>query len=362
MSSRIKFVSDVGTSKLKGVAKGSTRPYFLSMSPYCAKVPKVECDRFKRDWGNSVSIENSWVADIEGHYFLGDCARKYNGAAIANGARKNSKALYQTLGLLGAFAKQFGLPSRSSIELVILLPIVEYATSFKLIEDLKVSIQDFEYCGVRHNFKLAGVSTKPEGAGVILNGLPKGNPTQGRIDSMNGGHRNVSRIVMDGGEPDIQGSTTCDFGFRWLIERIVSSTGFTDQEYVLRVLIKGLDLFGEKLADAIADWPTGRIPAWVNAILNNASLNNDEREIIVEGLRLLPSYWMQIESWRDDLEQKQGVSNYSIAAGGGMYSLRSLVQKKKPATLWPDAVHKQVKKYVPNDADAFRFVDAMCWI
>jgi hypothetical protein len=362
MSSRIKVVSDVGTSWFKGVAKGSTRPYFLGMSPYCAKVTKAECDRIKRDWGNSASIENSWVADVEGHYFLGDCAQGYNGAAIANGERKNSKALYQTLGVLGAFAQQFGLPPRSSIELTILLPIVEYATSSKLIEDLKVSIQDFEYCGVRHSFKLAGISTKPEGAGVILRGLPKGTPTHGRIDSMNGGHRNVSRIVMDGGKPDIQGSTTCDFGFRWLIERIVSSTGFTNQEYVLRVLIKGLDLFDGELAEAITDWPTDSVPAWVNARLNDAPLNHDEREIIVEGLRLLPSYWMQIESWRNDLEQKQGVSAYSIAAGGGMYTLRSLVQKKKPATLWPDAVHKQVKKYVSNDADAFRFVDAMCWI
>jgi hypothetical protein len=342
----VDVVTDVGASRLKAIASGSKRPYFLSQSPYCARADAETCNQLTRQWGDNLSLESAWVSDIDGYYLLGKSAEGYQGAALGNGERKNFKALYQTLGVLGAFAQQFGLPKRSSIRLSILLPISEYATSEKLIQDLKVAVQSFTYCGVANEFKLAGISVKPEGAGVIMRGLPKGTPTQGRVGSLMGGYRNFSRIVMDAGKPDIPSSKTCDLGFSWLVERTMQATGHSKPEWVLRSLLKGFRLLGDRLYDSLNNTKT----------FNGLGLSAIDQEICEHGLRLLPIYWSQVETWNASLEPV----DYLIAAGGTMHELRPLASQQMPDLLWPDAVHTKIMRHEPDASMAFRFVDPFC--
>jgi hypothetical protein len=326
MYDAIDIAVDVGASWIKAIARGSKRPYFLGMSPYCAKADRETCDQLTRLWGDNVSLESGWVSDIDGYYLLGKGAQSYNGSSLGNGERKNAKALYQILGVLGAFAKQFGLPKHSSIRLSVLLPISEYATSERLIGDIKQAIKDFKYCGISYDFKLAGLSIKPEGAGAILRGLPKGTPINGRIGSFMGGYRNVSRIVMDAGKPDIPSSKTCDLGFSWLVEKVMNATGHSKTDWVLKQLIQGFN--GES-----CDW-----------------------EVLDAGKRLLPTYWAQVQDWVESLEPV----DYMVVCGGTMFLLRDLVEEKMPSLLWPDAVHSEIKRYEGNPSMAFRYIDPYC--
>ncbi len=326
MSDPICIVVDVGASLVKGVAKGSQGPKILSMSPYCAPSDSESCERLSRLHGDTLGLESSWVADPDGYYLLGRHASSYQGAAIAVGERKNVRALYQVLGVLGAFAQQFGLPKHSSINLCILLPISEYASSEALIKDLKIAMANFRYCGKDYSFKVADIRTKPEGAGVIMRGLPKSIPVSSRIASMMGGFRNFSRIVMDGGKPDINSSKTSDFGFNWLVERVMEATGQTQNDFVLRNLVAGF------------------------------SGAECDLEILSQGHRLLPLYWKQIDGWLAGLEPV----DHAIAVGGTLHLLEDFVRGNKPSWHYPDAVHAEIKKFIPNSSLAFRFIDPYC--
>ena len=110
MTEPIEIVVDVGASWVKAIARGSKRPYFLGMSPYCAKSSQATCEKLTRQWGDNVSLESAWVSDVDGYYLLGQIAHNYVDASLRPGERKNAKALYQTLGVIGAFAREFGMP------------------------------------------------------------------------------------------------------------------------------------------------------------------------------------------------------------------------------------------------------------
>jgi hypothetical protein len=322
----IDITVDVGASWIKAIARGSKRPYFLGMSPYCAKSSQATCDQLTRLWGDNISLESGWVSDTNGYFLLGKSAQKYNGSSVSPGDRKSAKALYQILGVLGAFAKQFGLPQQSSIRLSVLLPISEYATSEALVGDVERSIQDFKYCGISYDFKLASIATKPEGAGTILRGLPKGTPTTGRVGSLMGGGRNFSRIVMDGGKPDIPSSKTCDFGFSWLVDEVAKATGHSKTEWVAGELIK-------RFSGGSCDW-----------------------EIQDEGDRLMPEYLDQVQGWVESLDPV----DYLVGCGGTLYLLRSLIEARMPGLLWPDAIYAEIQRYERDPSMAFRFIDPYC--
>jgi hypothetical protein len=352
----IRLIADLGASNIKAIAAGSRHPLFLSMNPYCARADAETCEQLTRQWGNDLSLESSWVSDIDGYYLLGNSAKEFQGAALAKNEQKKFKALYQTLGVLGAFARKFGLPKHSSIRLRLLLPVSEYATSETLISDLKIAIRNFTYCGTHHEFKLSGISAKPEGAGVILRGLPKGTPTNGRVGSLMGGYRNFSRIVMDAGRPDPASSKTCDLGFAWLVERVMQATGHSSSIVVLQALLKGFRLLSGQLSEVVEGKKTFAAFGLSLKDLDELGLAKGEVEICEHGLRLLPLYWGQIEAWNASLEPV----GHLIAAGGTLYELQSLARRQMPSLLWPDAVHTRIKRYEPDPSMAFRFVDPYC--
>lgn len=326
MSEPIKIVVDVGASMIKAIAKvGESPPVFLDMPPYCAKTSEEKCERLSRQHSDGLSVRSSWVKDIDGYYLLGDHARNYAASEIGINERKNNRAQYQVLGMIGAFAVQLGLPKLSTIKLCVLLPISEYASSEQFVSDLKIAISDFRYNGQNFAFKLSGITTKPEGAGTMLRGFPKSVDARGRIASMMCGYRNFSAIVLDGGKPDLSSSRSFPTGFVWVVNEISRDTGITDTERILENLVAG---FGGQDCD---------------------------HEIFEAAKENLPLYWGEIENCLSSLRRV----DHAIACGGTFDLLRDLVKEHKPAWYFPDGLHAEVKKLIPrhDSALAFRYID-----
>jgi hypothetical protein len=70
---------------------------------------------------------------------------------------------------------------------------------------------------------------------------------------------------------------------------------------------------------------------------------------------LLPSYWRQLERW---IKAQEPVEHIIISGGAGLI-LRPMIDPWIKHAIWPDALLEEAKKYEPNEAMAFRFVDAL---
>ena len=295
------FVVDPGASRTKAIGfKGSGKPSFLSMSPYCAEAPMGEGARLKGLWPDGVALESSWVGDIDGTYLLGTGAAKYRASSLSNAELKYKKALYKVLGVIGHFAKEWSLPNRSQIAVGVLLPFDEYATSSNLQRWFKAAIQQFDFCGSTFGFELAEMLVRPEGAGVYMRGLPKTvTPKSCRVASLVVGHRNASWLVSDRGAPDIAASETCDLGCRWLIDAIKQTTGHKNE-------------------------------LWITSQLFYDGGDTDVRAAYRE---LLPTYWAQLQGWI----QEQASVDHVVMSGGTCLLLKSHLETV-PNAIWPSGL------------------------
>lgn len=314
-------VIDSGASRLKAVGSDKRgKPLFLSMSPYCAKVEFAECERLRSLWGDDVSIESSWVSDLERCYFLGEGAKKHHGSELGNDELKYEKAIYKTLGVIGHFAKTLDIENGERIYVGVLLPINEYATKEKFVSRFSRAIQQFSYCGRELNFELADLVVRPEGCGTYLKGLPRNVPSKLlRIASLVIGHRNASWSVNDRGYPSLSESKTCDLGYRWLVDEIKAQTGHKDELWITRQIF-----------------------------------SKGDREVCAIAEALLPSYWRQIHGWIS----QQAPVDYVVVSGGTGFLLRPQIEQGLANAIWPDDLLNEVLKYEPDKAMAGRFVDA----
>jgi hypothetical protein len=315
------FVIDPGASRLKAIASDSRgKPQFLSMSPYCADVGFAEGDRLKQIWSGDVSIESSWVSDLDGCYLLGEGAQKYHASGLANNELKYKKALYKALGVIGYFAKELNIPNRASIGVGVLLPFNEYATKEQFTNWFSLAIQQFSYCGKTMGFELAELAIRPEGSGTYLKGLPKRiQPKAVKVASLVIGHRNASWLVNDKGYPSLAASTTCDLGYRWLIEEIKQQTGHKNEMWIAhQIFAKG----------------------------------EDEICLLAESLML--SYWRQIYNWI----REQSPVDYVVVSGGTGLLLRQLIDECLENVIWPETLLTEVLKYEANESMAFRYIDS----
>lgn len=327
MNESVKIVVDCGSSLIKSIAQvGDSPPIFLDMPSYCARTTEEKCLNLSKHYAEGLSIKSSWVSDVDGYYLLGDHARHYASAEIGLLERKNSRAIYQTLGMVGAFFERMNLPRLSSIKLCVLLPVSEYASSELFVAELKAALSNFRYNGQKVELKVAGLSTKPEGAGALLRGFSKGVDSSGRIAAMMGGFRNFSVIVLDGGRPDLSSSKSFPTGFAWLISEIAKDTGITDRRMILENLVAG---FGGGDRDA---------EVWSAAQAN------------------LPTYWGEIATCLSQC----GRVDHAIAAGGTFDLLREGLKQRYPKWHFPDALHNEVKRLIPrrDSALAFRYIDS----
>jgi hypothetical protein len=314
------LVVDPGASTTKVCLSVNGKVDYLAMSPYCVKIPEsMAIDRTALH--GMTSLESSYVGDIDGYYALGNFARKFENAVLSNQERKYQKALYKALGILGYFSEVYTIPNGTSISVGVLLPFREYVTKDAFIKEFTQATEDFIYCGSLKNFKLEKLSVYPEGAGTCLRGLPKGiTAKECCIGSLVIGHRNASWLVYNRTHPDVDNSNTSDLGFRWLVNEIKAKTGYDDELWIT-----------EQLFDEEGDREVKAVAAAIEHI-----------------------YWGELEAWIS----KQFRCDYVIVSGGTALRERSQINTLLSGrVLWPDILHKEIKKQVQNEFLAFRFVD-----
>lgn len=314
------IVVDPGVSRRKAIASDKRgRARLMSISPYCAEVPRTEGERLKRMWGDTPLAESAWVSDIDGCYLLGDIAQKYQGSSIGNSDRKYEKALYQVLGTLGHFARELDIPNRARLVVAVLLPFDEYATKEQFAKDFRIAIEQFDYCGKTLGFELVELVIRPEGAGTYLQGLPKS--IQGKtckVSSFVVGYRNASWLVNDKGYPSLTESKTCDLGFRWLIDEVKTQTGHKDELWITREIF-----------------------------------SNGDQEICELAQSLLSLYWGELHKWI----RRQSPVDHIVVSGGTALLLKPQIEANLPNAVWPDALLNEIQRYESDPYLAFRFVD-----
>lgn len=312
------FVIDPGSSRTKAIASSSGgKPQFLSMSPYCSE------GEVKRERDEDVSIESAWVDVGACTYLVGEDAKKYGDSRVANDEMKYRKAVYKALAVIGYFAKELNIAFGADISVGVLLPFNEFLVKEKFVQEFSDAVCGFNYCGDYLAFKLVSLTVRAEGAGVYIGGLPrKMNPKLLTIASLVIGHRNASWLMRDKGRARQDASVTCDLGYRWLVKEVMTQTGHSDEREL---------------------WVMGQI------------FRKGDREICEAAKSLLPSYWRQLERW---IKAQEPVEHIIVSGGAGLL-LRQQIDPWIKHAIWPDALLEEAKKYEPNEAMAFRFVDAL---
>lgn len=237
----LKIVIDPGTSATKVAYRlGSDSCQCFAMSPHCAPVPPDYPQ--SASWGiGSTHLENSWVSLPDSCFLLGAIAKKFQGSELRNHELKCDKALYKVLGILAYLQLQMEQPV--PIDVGILLPFNEYLTK-DLLEKRLIAAQDsVQFCGRALSLHLNEIRIFPEGAGLLLYGLPKTLPKKhSRVTALIIGHRNASWLATDHGSPLTEASVTNNLGFRWLVQEVRKLTGHTDELTLAELLFHGKQL------------------------------------------------------------------------------------------------------------------------
>ncbi|ACB01036.1 MULTISPECIES: ParM/StbA family protein [Cyanophyceae] len=237
----LKIVIDPGTSATKVTYRlGSGSCHFFAMSPHCAPVPPDYPQ--SASWGiGSTHLESSWVSLPDACFLIGAIAKKFQGSELRNHELKCDKALYKILGILAHL--QLQMTQVVPIDLGILLPFDEYLTKDLLERRLLAAQDSIQFCGQALSLHFNEIRIFPEGAGLLLCGLPKTLSKKcSRISALIIGHRNVSWLATHNGSPLPEASTTNNLGFRWLVQEVSKLTGHTDELSLAELLFHGTQL------------------------------------------------------------------------------------------------------------------------
>ena len=237
----LKIVIDPGTSATKVTYRlGSGSCQCFAMSPHCAPVPPDYPQ--SASWGfSSTHLESSWVSLPDSCFLLGAIAKKFQGSELRNHELKCDKALYKILGILAHI--QLQMEQSVPIDVGILLPFDEYLTKDQLEKRLIAAQDSVQFCGQALSLHFNEIRIFPEGAGLLLCGLPKTvQKKYSRITALIIGHRNVSWLATDRGVPLPEASITNNLGFRWLVQEVRKLTGHKDELSLAELLFHGTEL------------------------------------------------------------------------------------------------------------------------
>jgi hypothetical protein len=195
---------------------------WLAMEPEAIPISEEAIAQYqKRPFASARPEDEAWV-EVGGECCaVGYLARERFCANPALRVLKSERAQYKVLAMVGAIAARKRLPSRFSLQLGVLLPYGEYEDRESLRQRLAADLSDFKFRGKGYRVQLTQFDCLPEGGGLLLRGLERGQDgAQGLVVMV--GYRNASYLLMERGA--FRRGETRDLGFVQMLERVVEAT------------------------------------------------------------------------------------------------------------------------------------------
>ncbi len=224
----------LGVDPSSSLSKGfyTSIPFQLELSliePELAQVNASSLENYENNFLGAASIEDSsWITLDTEHYAVGFLAQKFYGS-LGLKQVKYQRALYKVLAMVGAIAQTKKLPTRFQLSLGLLLPYSEYTDRDRFYQIVKKALAQYSFRGTEYNVELVNFVCLPEGAGLLLRGIPGGVPTSAQtVLVIMIGYRNASFLLVERGQ--IKSGWTTPLGFIRMVEQVQSMTSALEEK------------------------------------------------------------------------------------------------------------------------------------
>ncbi|MBD1845692.1 ParM/StbA family protein [Cyanobacteria bacterium FACHB-63] len=284
---------DLGSSLTKSFYIRDRMPCPLVMEPEIAWVQSELLGKYQSVNHDAQPEKVAWVQLGDEMAAVGQFAQGFSGD---NGLieRKERRAIYKVLALLGAVREKLQLPTTTTATVALMLPVTEFSDRQKLQSAIAESAQNFIFRGQPLSISFDKLQILPEGFGLFLTKrgelIKRGvNPKNRTIIVLMFGHRNLSILRFQNGV--LQSNSRSDGpGFLHAVEVAAS--------------LKGLSTTTPHLIETIAlNQPTLRVAGQLIP-MDMKEINGTARE----------SYWKQVKSY---LENHLPGGNYDVIVAGG---------------------------------------------
>jgi hypothetical protein len=300
---------DLGSSLIKVFFANQGQAQPLTMAPQMARVQSQQLDELSINQTTAAEY-SAWLQLNEEVIAVGLLATNYGGdSGIVE--RKQLRATYKVLAVLGVLREKLQLPSSFTANLAVMLPVTEYKDRLQVQENLKLAAGKFSFRGQPISVHLQTCLVLPEGFGlygICKNNLKlKGiNPSTRTVFVLMFGHRNLSVLVFQNGALETGTSSSDGPGFYEAVKAGAAQQGLRAMDYPQ--LLKALALKETKIRVA------GQFEAMdvTNAVAAGTS-----------------SYWKQVDSYlRNALTPVLTDDNCELViSGGAAWAMQSELKK-----------------------------------
>lgn len=325
---------DLGSSLTKGftLIQGKSQPFV--MAPEVAWIHPQQLDELAIN--QSAAPEYSaWLQLGDEMVAVGQLATNFGGDSGLI-ERKQQRAVYKVLAVLGVLRSKLELPTSFAASLAVLLPITEFKDRQRVQELLQEAASAFAFRGQPLSIQLRNCPMLPEGFGLYTaykNNLKRRGiePSCRTIFVLMFGHRNLSILVFQNGILQTGKSSSDGPGFCEAVKAGAVAMAIRGSDYPQ--LLKALSLnetqmrvTGEfEVVDVTQAVSAGRISYWkqVDSYLKNALtpvLTDSDCDLVVSG----GAAWTMREELIS-LFKRMGLENRVSWAAGLQNNLDSLL-------------------------------------
>lgn len=334
-------VFDGGTSISKilfRVGDGDVR--WMIMEPEHIALPAESAANLPDDSGMGKPEDNAWVRlNKTGEcHAIGLVARNYK-ASVSIKNLKCQSLVFKILAAIGAIAERENLPDELELELGIMLPFGEYASSEDLFGDLKAALKSFYFRFRRLKVKLADCLCVPEGFGAakFTSSIKADYFYGGNTAHVMLGYRNTSCLFFRRGTLSSYESSTTTLGFYDLLSKVCSKVpGISKDDLGRSIYTSSENVFNRARLETKPVFKT-------EIAFQNLALNHDASKASLEVERLkqayqtsLEEYWILLTNWLNESLPRNRELDAIVYSGGACVLLE---EKLREYTASRNALH-----------------------
>lgn len=299
----LQVLVDYGHSLTKVVFSVHGRIDYLFMQPaLTSPLMKEQLQLLKLHNANAEPEDAAWLELENEIRAVGSAAENFGGDTGAD-ERKERRAAFKTLAVLGAIQERADLPQQFEAHIGLLLPMTEFVDALRVCQKIQDAAAQFSFRDRSLTLSIPLCKPYPEGFGLFLGrrselSLQNIAPDSRTFLILMLGHRNASILVFQNGQPQPGKSTSNGPGFREAIASGASVQGILSRDY------------NKLLSAFVSQNPT--------VVLAGESQARDVSEALRVGQA---TYWGQLESFLINHFVRHVDSTCEVVIGGGASQL-----------------------------------------